>query len=242
MGMSFEWAARIPYTGAMPADVSTARSDSAYGTDALFTFDVISPFAYLAHELLLREPLARPLAYRPVLFAGLLAAHGQKGPAEIEGKRRFTYRHCTWLGGHLGIPFSMPSHHPFNPIRYLRLIVAMDNAPDVITETFRSLFASGMDPGDDTNWRALCAKLGVTQADADECIADAAVKQTLRGNTDAAIAAGVFGVPTLTLDGQCFWGLDAIPMARAFLSDPTLFDSPAMRAADGARIGAQRPR
>ncbi len=60
--------------------------------------------------------------------------------------------------------------------------------------------------------------LGVVDVDA--AIAAPAVKAQLRANTDAAIAAGVFGVPTLRIGDELFWGNDASPMIEAFLDDP----------------------
>ena len=77
-------------------------------------FDFVSPYSYIAlHRL--RE-LPQPVTYKPVLFAGLLNHWGQKGPAEIPAKRRWTYRWCTWWAASLGIPFRFPAAHPFNPL------------------------------------------------------------------------------------------------------------------------------
>ena len=59
-----------------------------------------------------------------MLFAGLLNHWGQKGPAEIPAKRRWTYRWCTWWARELGIPFRFPAAHPFNPLPHLRLSLA----------------------------------------------------------------------------------------------------------------------
>ena len=59
-------------------------------------FDFVSPFAYLQSEQLGSLAPRVSVRYRPVLFAGLLGAHGQKGPAEIPAKRTFTYRFCIW--------------------------------------------------------------------------------------------------------------------------------------------------
>lgn len=209
---------------------------------ATFYFDVISPFAYLAHERLLREPLGPALEYRPVLFAALLAANGQKGPAEIDAKRRFTYRFCTWYGEAHGIAFKMPSHHPFNPVRYLRLIVALGATPAVVTAVFRAIFTTGGDPAEDAVWRPLCESLGRSLGvdDAASLVDAPSVKAALRASTDEAIARQVFGVPTLVVRGEPFWGVDALPMARDFLARPLLFDSDAMRGADATRVGAQR--
>ena len=55
-------------------------------------YDFVSPFAFLQAEVLARDPLQVPMRCKPVLFAGLLDHWGQLGPAEIGGKRRFTFR------------------------------------------------------------------------------------------------------------------------------------------------------
>ena len=65
--------------------------------------------------------LSHAVEYRPVLFAGMLAHHGQKGPAEIEAKRAWTFRHVHWLAHSHGIPMDTPARHPFNPLPLLRL-------------------------------------------------------------------------------------------------------------------------
>ena len=78
-----------------------------------FWFDPISPFAYLAFERLPQalEGLSIEVSYRPVLFAALLNHWGQKGPAEIEPKRAWTFRHVHWLAHHHGIEIATPAQH-----------------------------------------------------------------------------------------------------------------------------------
>ena len=56
-------------------------------------FDVISPFSYLQLEWLRRERPDLELEPRPVVLGAVLSHHGQLGPAEIHGKREFTYRY-----------------------------------------------------------------------------------------------------------------------------------------------------
>ena len=91
-----------------------------------FWFDPISPFACLAFERLPQalEGCSYAVEYRPLLFAGLLAQWGQKGPAEIEPKRAWTFRHVAWLAHQFGVPIEVPAQHPFNPLALLRLCVA----------------------------------------------------------------------------------------------------------------------
>jgi 2-hydroxychromene-2-carboxylate isomerase len=66
------------------------------------------------------------------------------------------------------------------------------------------------------------------------------VKSALRANTEAAIAAGVFGVPTLSVDGELFWGDDAHGFALAMLEDPALLDDDEMRRLASLPIGIRR--
>jgi len=61
---------------------------------------------------------------------------------------------------------------------------------------------------------------------------DEAVKARLRANTDEAIAAGVFGVPSFVVDGRLFWGLDSLPMLRRYLEGDAWFDGPGWHAMD----------
>src|SRR3954468_3659207 len=122
-------------------------------------FDFVSPYSYIAlHRL---EELPGPVAYKPVLFAGLLHHWGQKGPAEIPAKRRWTYRWCTWWAKSLGIPFRFPAAHPFNPLQHLRLALACDSRPEAVKRIFRSIWMSGEHADDPGRFRALCRDLGI---------------------------------------------------------------------------------
>jgi 2-hydroxychromene-2-carboxylate isomerase len=79
-------------------------------TEVTWVYDVISPFAYLSLPHLAQLPPRAQLRTVPVLFAGLLDHFGQRGPAEIPSKRRFTYRFALWRARTLGIPMgSRPS-------------------------------------------------------------------------------------------------------------------------------------
>lgn len=207
-------------------------------SQAVFYFDVISPWACLMDRALRREPLPVPLERRPVLFAGLLNAFGHKGPAEIERKRRFTYELCTWTAQEQGIPFVMPAVHPFNPLRYLRLIVALGATPVVVSAVFDALYTTGCDPESPEAWQDVLERLGMTAAGLNMEAAE--VKSRLKDNTTQATSEGVFGVPTIVVGERLFWGLDALPMLRAHLRGDPRLESPAMQAAGSVRFGARR--
>ena len=122
-------------------------------------FDFISPYSYLQSERLESLPFAvRP---RPVLFAGLLQHWGHKGPAEMPSKRVFTYRQVVWIARRDGIALRFPPRHPFNPIKVLRLAIALGCELAAIHAIFRHIWAEGGEVETDAGFAALCEKLGV---------------------------------------------------------------------------------
>jgi 2-hydroxychromene-2-carboxylate isomerase len=183
-------------------------------------FDFVSPFSYLQCERL--QAHATSMRPHPVLFAAILDANGQKGPAEIPAKRVFTYRFVVWQAKALGIPLKFPHAHPFNPLPLLRLAIACDNRLDAITQIFRFVWRDGRLPDLPLEWVDLADRLGVPDADARIAATD--IKDALRRETDQAIARGVFGVPTLAVGGELFWGLDATQMAIAYLRAGARYD------------------
>jgi 2-hydroxychromene-2-carboxylate isomerase len=189
-------------------------------------FDFISPFAFLQAEILARDPLPLPLRCKPVLFAGLLEHWGQLGPAEIDAKRRFTYRYCIWRAHTLGVQMRFPPAHPFNPLKLLRLALAAGATFDACLAIFRFVFRDGFSADDAPAWERLTQSLGVP--DAQQHIASEEVKQQLRRNGEEAIGHGVFGVPTLAVGQELFWGADATEMCRGYLAGAAVFASAEM--------------
>jgi 2-hydroxychromene-2-carboxylate isomerase len=198
----------------------------------VFYLDFISPFSYLAFELLPRvtdtmhdlPPIE--IHYRPLLLGAVLKHHGQKGPAELPSKRAWTYRHVSWLGHFYTIELEMPASHPYNPLPHLRLALSTSHNGDISREVaemiFRDVWRGGQEAADPQRLADLQERLPqVREPNSDE------VKTQLKSNTDAAIAAGVFGVPTFEIDNHQFWGLDSFPMLLSYIkgNDPW-FDGP----------------
>ena len=87
-----------------------------------FYFDYISHNAYIAWTQLPRREDRYGVTIEPVpvLFAGLLDAHGQLGPAEVRPKAIWMGRNVMRKAAILGVPLQPPKHHPFNPLLSLR--------------------------------------------------------------------------------------------------------------------------
>ena len=186
-------------------------------------YDFISPYSYLQCTTFPALPAGVQVRPKPVLFGALLEQAGTLGPAEIPGKREHTYRQTLWLAQRHGVPMRLPPRHPFNPLSVLRLAVALDAPLATVRRIFDFIWAEGRDPSDPSEFAALANALGV--ADAEARITDQSVKARLKSNTDEAIAAGVWGVPTFAIDGFCFWGFDSGQMMLDYLTDPSAFTS-----------------
>ena len=201
-------------------------------------FDFVSPFSYLQCEQLPTLERSIRIRYRPVLFAALLAAHGQKGPAEIASKRRFTYRFVVWQAAKLGIPLKFPAAHPFNPLALLRLAIAADCEPSAVRRIFRFIWRDGRLGDLPIEWAELISELDIP--DAATRIASSEVKDALRKSTDDAIARGVFGVPTLAIGDELFWGADATAMAADYIAQGCKFTDAEMTRVASLPAGVQR--
>jgi 2-hydroxychromene-2-carboxylate isomerase len=203
-----------------------------------WVFDIISPFAYLAFPRLEQLPANVQLEFVPVLLAGLLTHFGQIGPAEIPSKRRFTYRFVMWRARRLGMPMRFPPAHPFNPLAALRLIIAAGSDRRAAATVLDAVFRDGRDVSDPAVIADLARVLGV--ADPQTSLADPRIKQRLRENTEWASSRGIFGVPTLVIAEEFFWGHDAFDMVLDYLARPQAFQDAAMQAVDQLPVGVTR--
>ena len=191
-----------------------------------FYLDFISPYAYLAFETMPDVLMSHSytVTYKPVLFAALLKHHGQRGPTEMANKREWTYRQVQWLAHQREVTLDLPATHPFNPLALLRLAVASQAQgwPNryVCERIFHHVWQGGAEATDPERLAALTQEFAFARGGQ-----DADVKAQLQAHTDEAIARGVFGVPTLEVDGKLFWGLDALPMLQAYLAGDPWFET-----------------
>ena len=206
-----------------------------------FYLDFISPYAYLAFESLPKQfmGISHRVVYQPILFGAVLNHHGHMGPAEIPGKREWTYRQVLWQAKQMGIPLDMPLTHPFNPLSLLRLAVASsdDGVPNrYVCETiFRHVWQGGKAADDVERFAKLMEGLAPKRDMQEE-----QVKNQLKNNTEQAIAKGVFGVPTFAIDDKLFWGLDALPMLRQYVEKDPLFVEADWQSAETIKSGITR--
>jgi 2-hydroxychromene-2-carboxylate isomerase len=188
-----------------------------------FYFDYISTNAYLAW--LQMPTLARRYALMiepvPVLFAGLLEAHGTTGPAETPAKALWMFKNNLRKAALLGVPLESPAFHPFNPLLALRvstLALDADECDALITGLFEAVWVRKQHVSDPAVVEAVAREAGLDGAALVATASTPDAKALLKQQTDEAIARGVFGVPTMEIGGEIFWGYDDLPYLELFLA------------------------
>jgi 2-hydroxychromene-2-carboxylate isomerase len=188
-----------------------------------FYFDYLSHNAYLAWTQLpeLESRFGVEVEPVPVLFAGLLEAHGQLGPAEVLPKSIWMARNVLRKAALLGVELNPPRHHPWNPLLSLRISGAPLPAPQrraLIDALFRGAWVDGRHLSEPAEVEAIAAGAGLDGPGLVRAAQQPEAKARLREQTDAAIAEGVFGVPTLIVEDQLFWGYDDWPYLELYLA------------------------
>ena len=212
-----------------------------------FYFDYISHNAYIAwtqiHALAARY--GRTVEPIPVLFAGLLNQHGQKGPAEIPAKAWWMAKDLLRKAARLEVPMRPPASHPFNPLIPLRASLVPDDAAEktrLVDALFRAAWVDGKDVSKDEVVARVADAIGIDGAALIAATRTDAVKHRLRAETDAAIGVGVFGVPTMVADGELFWGFDDFAHLELFLAGKDPLDRSVLDEWLGVRPTASRQR
>lgn len=187
-----------------------------------FYFDYVSPNAYLAWTRLpaLAERHGVVIEPVPVLFAGLLQAHRQLGPAEVAPKMRWMWKNTLRKAAMIGVELNAPAFHPFNPLIALRvssLALAADVQRRLIDALFDAAWVRGLHVAEPAVVQSVADEAGLNGAGLIDQARQAACKTRLRAQTDDAIAAGVFGVPTMAVGNELFWGYDDLNFVERFL-------------------------
>lgn len=188
-----------------------------------FYFDVISPYVWLAWTQIseVEKRTGARFDLQPVLFAGLLQAHGNKGPAEIPSKRVHLVQDITRWAITLQRPYVGPPAHPFNPLKAQRMCAALDDLDErqrLAGALLVGTWENGRDLMNDAELRAIADSVNLDGSALLAAAEDPAVKERLRTNTERALAEGVFGVPTFLIDDQIFWGNDRLGFVETYLN------------------------
>ncbi|MBV8135471.1 MAG: 2-hydroxychromene-2-carboxylate isomerase [Deltaproteobacteria bacterium] len=186
-------------------------------------FDYESPNAYLAWTQLpkLAEKHGCAIEAFPVLYAGLLDAHGQLGPGEVPAKGRWMTSNFLRKAMLLGLPLNPPPFFPFNPLLALRvslLPLEEEQRHGLIDALFKAVWVRALHVSEPSVVKRVADEIGLPGSELIERAQGPEIKALLRQQTDAAISRGVFGVPSMEAEGELFWGYDDFPYLDLFLA------------------------
>jgi 2-hydroxychromene-2-carboxylate isomerase len=182
----------------------------------VFYFDLGSPYAYLAAERIGRLiPAAR---WQPILLGGLFKRFGRsswgQGPDREAGMRE-----CERRAAAYGLPeIRWPEGWPGDMLVAMRAATFAKQLGRTVSfslAAFRQQFAAGRDLSDPDNVFIAAASSELHPRALETAIASDGVKGELRAATDAAGDLGVFGVPSVVVGGEVFWGDDRLEEAAA---------------------------
>jgi 2-hydroxychromene-2-carboxylate isomerase len=202
--------ASAPPGGTHPLAPVTARRGGAID----FYFDFSSPWAYLGSTQI-AAIAGDALRWRPILLGGLFRDLGTPDVplfAFPASKRHYAGLDLGRWARWWGVPFRFPARFPQRTVTALRLVMlAGDRAPALIERLFRAMWVEDQVIEDDAVVARMAAEVGVDPALVARTTEPAA-KDALRAATDAARAAGVFGVPTTIAGGELYWGQDRLDL------------------------------
>lgn len=190
-----------------------------------FFYGLGSRYSYLAATRIdgLAAEIGRDVRWRPLYSGDLFAARGadpfQGRP--VSGQYDSAYRRfdAECWADYYGVPYREPDEVRFDPRRLALACAAADRLGAVEALSRRVLaavFVEGPSPIDDAVLTRLAVDSGLDEASFARALDDPATDAALRATVRDALALGVFGVPSLVVDGRVFFGNDRLPLVRHF--------------------------
>jgi 2-hydroxychromene-2-carboxylate isomerase len=198
-----------------------------------FYFDYVCPWAYLASRQLpaLARATGVDIELCPILRGGVLRSVGTPDrPAESMSapRRALLARDLERWATRDGVVLRFPEQHPRRTVLALRATLATGDVERAMPALFEAYWRDGADLEDEAVVGRTLDALGLDGAEAVRRAATDEFRSELRRRTDAAVAAGVFGVPTFVVSGprgeELFWGRDRVDQVRRSLARPVDVD------------------
>jgi 2-hydroxychromene-2-carboxylate isomerase len=191
-----------------------------------FWFDFSSPYSYLASEKIdeLAARHGRKVEYKPTLLGVIFRTTGGVPLTELVPPKASYFAHDFERSARFaGVPFRQPSRFPIPTVGAARAFLwlqARDEATAVrfLHAAFRAYFSQDRNLAEPEVLAALGAEVDVDPVALARGMQEPAVKDKLKALVDESIARGVFGAPTIFVDGEMFWGHDRLPQVERWLA------------------------
>ena len=187
-----------------------------------FFFDYGSPASHLAFfELrkIAREAGAE-IFWRPILLGGVFKAINSHSPVEIVPKGKWMMWDLANYAVRYGVPFVHNPHFVINTLPIMRGAIVAERRGELERYSeamFLAVWRDARDMDDPAVIGQALAKYGFDAKAYFAGTQEQAVKDDLKARTDAAIARGVFGLPTFFVGEKMWWGQDRLEWVKEAL-------------------------
>jgi 2-hydroxychromene-2-carboxylate isomerase len=191
-----------------------------------FYFDFSSPYSYIASEQIeaLAARTARPLQWRPILLGAVFKQSGGAPLTQVYGpKARYSIRDFARAAAFVGVPYRHPTTFPIGAVAASRAVLWLqrEQLPRVaayIHAVYRAFFVDDRNVGEATVALDVAQSLGIDAAQLAAGVQEDSIKNALRAQVEEAVARGVFGAPTIFVDGEMFWGHDRLEQVERWIA------------------------
>lgn len=185
-----------------------------------FIFDFASPNAYMTHKALdgIKQRTGATVNYIPCLLGGIFKSTGNQAPfvtfANVKGKQEYNrLENDRFIAKHNLTAYKMNPHFPMSTVALMRGLIVAEEAGQkdaYIEAVLKAMWEDGENMAEnDVAVRVLNAA-GFDGQAIIEKTQDPAIKKKLIDNTEAAVARGVFGIPTFFVGDEMFFGKERL--------------------------------
>lgn len=190
-----------------------------------FFFDFISPFGWIGAERIgaIARRFERCVNWHPFLLqVTVVETMGLKPPLETPLKGAYLLHDIRRSLRYHGLAMSDQARFGFKSLVPARAVLwARDSSPgsveDLVLALYRAHWSQGKDISEPGTVLEVVADLGLSVSQVTTALESSTVKIRLREETAFAVRSGVFGSPTVIIDGEMFWGADRLPMVETWL-------------------------
>ncbi|MDF1794604.1 MAG: 2-hydroxychromene-2-carboxylate isomerase [Thalassobaculaceae bacterium] len=190
-----------------------------------FYFDFSSPYGYLAAQKIdeMADLYDREVDWKPILLGVIFKTTGAQPLLDIPIKGPYARRDMERMARMMGVPITMPEVMPFPSIPAARAVYwVKDRDPEqavvLIKALYDEAFGKGGDIRDAEAVVRIAGSVGIDNAALTAALGEAAVKERLKTEIEAAMHAGVCGSPFFIVDGEPFWGVDRLDHIERWLA------------------------
>ncbi len=190
-----------------------------------FYFDFGSPTAYLAFTQLpaIAARHGALISWRPILLGGIFKAVGNRSPVEVIPKGRYMLQDLARFAKRYGVELKFNPYFPINTLPLMRGITAVQMYDpsrnlEFASAIFRALWVEEKNLSDPAIVAQSLAANGFDPQQVAGWTGEPAVKEKLISETNAAVEKGVFGAPSMIVDGVLYFGQDRLDFVAEALA------------------------